>query len=104
MLNSKQRSNLRAIASTLEPVFQLGKASVGEESEEFTEAFLSSVNDALEARELIKLTVLKNAAFSARELGDELAAKLSAECVATIGRKIILYRYSNKKNVKHIEF
>ncbi|MBQ7164181.1 MAG: YhbY family RNA-binding protein [Clostridia bacterium] len=104
MLNSKQRSNLRAAASTIEPIFQLGKTSVDEESGEFTETFLSSVDDALEARELIKLTVLKNAAFSARELGDDLAAKLSAECVATIGRKIILYRYSNKKNIKHLEF
>ena len=102
-MNSKQRSNLRGIASTMEPVFQLGKSSVDEDSGEFTEAFLSSVNDALEARELIKLTVLKNAAFSARELGDDLAERLSAECVATIGHKIILYRYSNKKNIKHIE-
>ena len=104
MLNSKQRSNLRAIASTIEPVFQLGKTSVNEDSGEFTETFLSSVNDALEARELVKLTVLKNAPFTARELGDDLAGKLSAECVATIGHKIILYRYSNKKNIKHIEF
>ncbi|MBP5193113.1 MAG: YhbY family RNA-binding protein [Clostridia bacterium] len=104
MLNSKQRSNLRAAASALEPIFQLGKSSVNEEDGTFTDTFLQSVSEALEARELIKITVLKNAAFSAKEMGDDLAREVGAECVATIGHKIILYRYSQKKNVKHIEF
>lgn len=104
MLNSKQRSNLRSLAATLEPVAQLGKTSVGEDDGVFTPTFLESVDNALEARELIKITVLKNAAFTAKEVGDELAKELKAECVATIGHKIILYRYSKKKNVKHIEF
>ena len=104
MLNSKQRSNLRAAASAMEPVFQLGKSSVNEEDGTFTETFLQSVGEALEARELIKITVLKNAAFSAKEMGDDLAKEVGAECVATIGHKIILYRYSRKKDVKHIEF
>lgn len=104
MLNSKQRSNLRSLASTLEPVCQLGKVSVGEDDGVFSQSFLSSVNDALEARELIKITVLKNAAFTAKEIGDDLAREVNAECVATIGHKIILYRFSNKKGIKHVEF
>lgn len=104
MLNSKQRSNLRSLAASVEPIFQLGKTSVNEDDGTFTQTFLTSVNDALEARELVKITVLKNAAFTAKELGDDLAEELNAECVATIGHKIILYRYSKKKNVKHIEF
>ena len=104
MLNSKQRSNLRAAASAVESIFQLGKSSVNEEDGTFADTFLQSVSEALEARELIKITVLKNAAFSAKEMGDDLAREVGAECVATIGHKIILYRYSQKKNVKHIEF
>ncbi len=104
MLNSKQRSNLRSLASTLDPCAQLGKISVGEDDGVFTQNFLDSVDAALEARELIKITVLKNAAFTAKEIGDELAKELNAECVATIGHKIILYRFSKKKDVKHVEF
>lgn len=104
MLNSKQRSNLRSLASTLEPVCQLGKISVGEDDGIFTESFLTTVSEALEARELIKITVLKNAAFTAKEIGDDLAKEVGAECVATIGHKIILYKFSHKKGVKHIEF
>lgn len=104
MLNSKQRSNLRSQASTLEPVFQLGKLSVGEDDGIFSETFLKAVDDALEARELIKITVLKNAAFTAKEIATDLANEVNAECVATIGHKIILYRYSNKKGIKHVEY
>ena len=104
MLNSKQRSNLRSIATNIEPVFQVGKTSIDEDTGEFLLTFIQSVDDALTARELIKLTVLKNAALSARELGDDLAREVGAECVATIGHKIILYRYSEKKNIKHLEF
>lgn len=104
MLNSKERSNLRSLAQSIEPVAQLGKSSVNEDDGSFTETFINSLSEALEARELIKVTVLKNAAFSAKELGDDLAKELNAEIVATIGHKIILYRFSNKKGIKHIEF
>ena len=59
MFNSKQRSNLRGIASTIDPIAQLGKASVNEDDGTFTENFLNMLDEALEARELIKITVLK---------------------------------------------
>ena len=104
MFNSKQRSNLRGIASTIDPIAQLGKASVNEDDGTFTENFLNMLDEALESRELIKITVLKNAAFTAKEVAEGLAKDLRAECVATIGHKIILYRYSHKKGVKHIEY
>lgn len=97
MLNSKQRSNLRSLASRLEPVGQVGKNGV-------TENALKSFGDALDARELIKITVLENSERNASETGAELAAALKAEFVAAIGRKVILYRRSEKENVKHIEF
>ena len=98
MLNSKQRSNLRSIASTLEPVFQLGKVSVGEDDGIFSETFLKAVDEALEARELIKITVLNNSEEEAKWVAGDLAEALNAEVVCTIGHKVVLYRKSNKKS------
>lgn len=87
MLTSKQRAALRGKASCADPVFQMGKDGV-------TDGFLNSVDQALNARELIKVTVLKTAPLDPREAGEEIASKVRAELVAAIGGKIILYRYS----------
>ena len=95
-MTSKERSNLRSLASALEPVGQVGKNGVGEN-------MLRSFSDALEARELIKLTVLENSEKTPKETGAELAATLQAEFVAAIGKKVILYRRS-KRDIKHIEY
>ena len=97
MLTSKQRSNLKSIAANLSPVGQCGKGGISEN-------MVRSLSDALEARELIKVNVLTNAEEDAKSLGEELADKISAECVAVIGRKVILYRRSSRKDFKHIEF
>ena len=91
-----QRSKLRSIAQTIEPIGQIGKGGVSEN-------MLKGLSDALDARELIKLTVLKNSDDEARFLADDIAAELNAEVVCTIGHKIVLYRRSDK-NIKHIEF
>lgn len=96
MLNSKQRSNLRSAASAEDPIGQVGKNGVSEN-------MIKSFSDALDARELIKITVLENADKTARETGEELAASLGAEFVAAIGRKVILYRRSSRE-IRHIEF
>lgn len=94
MLNSKQRAFLRSMANTLSPVFQIGKGGVTEES-----AF--QIGNALEARELIKVTVLENSGYTAREAADILAEALSAEVVSVSGRKFVLYRESeNKKRIE----
>ena len=95
-MNTKERSKLRSIAQTIEPIGQIGKGGVSEN-------MLKGLSDALDARELIKLTVLKNSAGEARFLADDIAAELNAEVVCTIGHKIVLYRRSDK-NIKHIEF
>lgn len=95
-MNTKERSKLRSIAQTIEPIGQIGKGGVSEN-------MLKGLSDALDARELIKLTVLKNSDDEARFLADDIAAELNAEVVCTIGHKIVLYRRSNK-NIKHIEF
>ena len=95
MLTSKQRSNLKAMASKLDTIMQIGKDGI-------TDNLIRSLSQALEARELIKISVLNNCESSARELCGELAEKLFAEPVQTIGSKIVLYRRSERKDVKHI--
>lgn len=96
-LNSKQRANLRALASTIEPCYIIGKGNL-------TDNILNGIDEALTKRELIKITVLKTAEKKARELIDEIANALDAVSVAAIGNKIVLYRYSDNENIEHIEF
>ena len=94
MLNSKQRAALRSMAAQIQPIMQIGKGGVSEN-------LVKTVSDALEARELIKLSVLENCEYTPRESADELAAMVGADVVGVIGRKIILYRES--KEHKKIE-
>lgn len=89
MLTSKQRSYLRSLANTIDPIFQVGKGGVGDN-------FIKQFNDALEARELIKATVLRNADTGAREICEEIAVKTGAEVVQVIGSKFVLYKESKK--------
>ena len=96
MLTSKQRVKLRSLASTMPSIFQIGKGAV---SDNLTEG----LDSALSARELIKITVLKNCDYEADDLMRLLEVKLRAEAVCRIGNKIVLYRYSRKEGVRHIE-
>lgn len=95
MLNSKQRAALKGIASKTDAIFQIGKGGIGE-------AMVKSISDALEARELIKLSVLENSAETARDAAEELARVTDSEVVAVIGRKIILYKVSSKPENRKI--
>ena len=90
MLSSKQRALLRSMANTMYPIMQVGKGGVGEE-------LITSVDHALEARELIKMSVLDTAPVSAREAADELEEATGADVVAVVGRRFVLYRPSKKK-------
>ena len=94
MLTSKQRAYLRSLASTEPAIMQVGKSGIGEN-------LIKTVSDALEARELIKLSVLENSGEEAREVAETLAAAVGAEVVGVVGKKVILYRESEKK--KRIE-
>ncbi len=94
MLTSKQRAYLRSLASTEPTIMQIGKGGIGEN-------LIKTVSDALEARELIKMAVLENSGEEAREVGEALAEATCAELVGVVGKKIILYRESEKK--KRIE-
>ena len=89
MLTSKQRAYLRGLASNEPAIMQVGKGGIGEN-------LIKTVSDALEARELIKLTVLENSGEAAREVAETLAEATEAEVVGVIGKKVILYRESEK--------
>ena len=86
-LNSKQRAYLRSLAAGEQAIMQVGKDGIGEN-------LVKTVSDALEARELIKLTVLAASPEGAAQTGEKLAAAVGAELVCTVGRKIVLYRES----------
>ena len=94
MLTSKQRAYLRKLSNSLDTIFQIGKGGV-------TEEICLQIANALEARELIKLSVLENCDYTTRDMAEELAEATGADVVAVIGRKIVLYRESeNKKRIE----
>lgn len=90
MITSKQRAYLRGLANDLPAIMQIGKGGL-------TENLLKTVSDALEARELIKLHVLENSGEDPKAILNAMAAELGAEPVAATGKKIVLYRASEKK-------
>ena len=92
MISSKQRANLRSMANTLAPIFQIGKGNINDN-------FIEQIDGALERRELIKISILETADITAREASDQLCEALGAEPVQCIGRKLVLYRPS-KENQK----
>ena len=89
MITTKQRAQLRALANPLEVILQVGKSGI-------IDTLVKQVDDALTARELIKIKVLENAPVNAREAAQELAEKTGADVVQVIGMKISLYRRNNK--------
>lgn len=93
-MTSKTRATLRSLAQKEPSLFQIGKEGV-------TDAVVAAVNDALEKRELVKLTVLKTADVPQAVL-EVLAKRLNAEPITAIGYKIVLYRESKRDGVKHI--
>ena len=91
-MTSKQRSYLKGLASNMIPIFQIGKASL-------TPEFVEAIDAAIEKRELIKISVLKNCADDPHELAEILAERTKSRVVVVIGKKIVLYRPA-KKNPK----
>ena len=86
MLTSKQRAILRGKANTMDPVFIVGKGEIDE----------TMIQGCLEARELIKLKVLENSMYNAREASIKLAEATGADCVQVIGSKFVLYLQKKK--------
>ena len=92
MLNSKQRSFLRSLANTITPIFQVGKGGINEN-------MIKQFNDALEARELIKATVLNNSMITPKEIAGEIASQTDSQVVQVIGNKFVLYKESRENKV-----
>lgn len=93
-MTSKQRSYLKGLAMTMDPIFQLGKSSLTPENTQ-------AIAEALEARELIKINVLQNCSDDPNELAQIVAERTHSQVVQVIGKKIVLYKES--KNKKKIE-
>ena len=89
-MNSKQRAYLKGLAQTTQPILNIGKSSL-------TPEFTASVAEALEARELVKISVLENCLDDPREIASMLSERTHSEVVQVIGRKIVLYKESKER-------
>ncbi|NLP26568.1 MAG: YhbY family RNA-binding protein [Clostridiales bacterium] len=89
MLTSKQRAKLRGIASTTDTILQIGKGGI-------PDTLVKQVDDAIKVREIVKIKVLENSSYNAKQAAEELAEKTNSEVIQVIGNKLVLY----KKNIK----
>ena len=94
-MTTKQRAYLKSLAMTMDPIFQIGKNSM-------TPELTKAIEEALTARELIKVSVLKYCMDDPRMLADMIAERTHAQVVQVIGKKIVLYKEGKDKN-KRIE-
>lgn len=92
MITSKQRAYLRSLANPIDAIFQVGKSGI-------TDNLIRQIGDALEARELIKFTVLETAPDTMQAIANEVATATNSIVVQTLGKKVTLYR-AKKKNPK----
>lgn len=90
-MTSKDRAFLRSLATNIDPIFQIGKSGLSDN-------LIKQVDDALEARELIKITVLEASPEDAKSLSTELANATNSTVVQVMGRKITLYRMNKKES------
>ncbi len=84
-MTSKQRAYLKGLAMNIEPVFQVGKASVTPENVE-------AISEAFNTHELIKIGILKNCADDPNEVADTIAERTHSQVVQVIGKKFVLYK------------
>jgi len=92
--DSKQRAYLKGLAMNITPIFQIGKSSL-------TPELTKAVDEALAARELIKISVLQNCLDDPRAIAEYLSERTHSDVVQVIGKKIVLYR-EGKDNKKKI--
>ena len=92
-MTSKQRAYLKSLAMNTEPILQIGKSSLAPE-------FTASVKEALEARELIKISVLQNCMDDPHQMAQMLAERTGSQVVQVIGKKIVLYKEGKKEKKK----
>ena len=95
MLTSKQRAKLKSVGTEIDALYQMGKNEVDEN-------YVIQINSALDAKEIIKIKVLENSAYTAKEAAGILAEKTDSEVVQVIGSKVILYRKSRKPEKREL--
>ena len=95
MLSSKERAYLRKLANKIPAIFRVGKGGI-------TPDFTKSVDEAIEARELVKINVLDNCGLDVKEIAETVSARTKSDVVQVIGNRIVFYRRSKKKQI--IEF
>ena len=96
MITGKQRAYLRKLGQTLQPVMQIGK-------EGLSDTVITAIDEALEKRELIKVSILESAMLETRATCDETAKRLLAEPVQAIGNRFVIYRKSSNEKYRKIE-
>lgn len=84
-MTTKQRAHLKSIAMTMDPLFQVGKASL-------TPTVITAIDEAITAREIVKISVLQNCADDPKEMAQIMAERTRSQVVQVIGKKIVLYR------------
>ena len=94
-MTSKQRAYLKGLAMTMDPIFHVGKSSV-------TPEMIQALDDALEARELIKINVLNNCMDDPKEVAETIAGRTRSQVVQVIGKKIVLYRQAKNQEKRRI--
>ncbi|MEE1250156.1 MAG: ribosome assembly RNA-binding protein YhbY [Lachnospiraceae bacterium] len=92
-MTSKQRSYLKSMASTMNPLFQIGKASL-------TPEVITAIDEALEKRELIKINVLKNCMDDPNAIAEVIGERTHSEVVQVIGKKMVFYRPAKKPKIE----
>lgn len=92
-MTSKQRAYLKGLAMNMDPVFQIGKSSL-------TPEITAAIQEALEARELVKISVLQNCLDDPRELASVVSERTRSQVVQVIGRKIVLYKEGREEKKK----
>ena len=90
-MTSKQRAYLKSLAMNIDTVFQIGKASL-------TPEVIEAVREAIEKRELIKISVLKNCMDDPKEIAEVLAERTRSQVVQVIGKKIVLFKQAKEKS------
>lgn len=96
MISTKQRSKLKAMSNTLRPLVTIGK-------EELTENVINEIAVALYHHELVKVSALQSCTVSAKELCKKVCEALDCDAVLCVGNRFVVYKFSDKKDIEHIE-
>jgi len=89
MLTGKQRAMLKHEAHDFKPIINIGKLSISDK-------LLEAIDEALEARELIKIKILNNNLDDADYIVDTIIEKLNCQFISHIGSIITIYKKSDK--------